>query len=300
MPPWAHFLAAVGERLGTLDPSEKTITVGISVPQRGYAAALVSASLVLARERIEPLDPGDPAAHFDRLCSLPTGSAVKYLMGKKVSSCRVIGPLQRDGHRLLALQLRNMTAYIPVKSALKVRVGETVAAEPMGSKTIRVPPLLELVLGTTHAVSFLTAWRADCLVVGTKTHLQEDFADEIFSAGDDAHRGSLRDIACVTEDPQNGRRFRVILASASGYPDQIALPEPPRAVVFDGGAAFSRWHDAWPDAHHVALIDRGQAAAEEGAGVFSESFVRRAADSNVLDSLQPPPSVEYSEFEARR
>jgi hypothetical protein len=300
IPPWARFLAQVGERLGQLDPSDQSITVGISIPQRGYAAALVGTGLVLARERSEPLDPGDPVAHFDRLCSLPAGSSVKYFMGKKVNNGRVIGPVQRDGHRFLTLQLRAMTAYIPVKSALKVRVGEAEAEERMGSKTIKVPPLLERVLGTAQAVSFLTAWRADCLIVGTKTQLQEDFRAEVFSAGDDSHSGSLSDLACVTEDPQNGRRFRCVLASGSGDPDQIALPEAPRAVIFDGGAAYARWHDAWPESHHIALIDRGQAAAEEAVGVFSERFVKRAANSNALDGLQLPPSIEYSEFQDRR
>src|SRR5690242_2412455 len=62
LPKWAQFMARCGHLLAAAEG--RRITIGVTVPARGYSAVLAAAGATLARDALEPMAPSDLEVHL--------------------------------------------------------------------------------------------------------------------------------------------------------------------------------------------------------------------------------------------
>src|SRR4051812_19186395 len=84
LPPWAAVMAGLGDALAKIDPQERRLVVGVTLPARGYAAALATAAHVIRRNQLDPMEPSDADLHFEILRAQPEGTPVRLLQGGRV------------------------------------------------------------------------------------------------------------------------------------------------------------------------------------------------------------------------
>ena len=79
LPDWAELMVSLGQALAEADPGERRFVIGVTLPTRGFAAALAVCAYVVRRNALDPMEPSDEDLHFDELRALPEGTAIKLL-----------------------------------------------------------------------------------------------------------------------------------------------------------------------------------------------------------------------------
>jgi hypothetical protein len=292
-------MARAGDLLAGADG--RRLTIGLTVPARGFSAAFAACAVVLCRDLVEPMAPDDVDLHLTTLRETPPGTPVKFHANDQIHDGRWRGIQEFDDAEMLCFETRKMVRRLPLRSALKIRLtGETEPAAQLQARRVRPAPLLREMLGPSAAVTYVTTARADCLVVGTKNLLEEELTGERFFAGGseyDTAGGILQDLARARDLAGTRRYYRtVIVPSTTGPSAEISGLTPP-VVIFDGGRAYLRWRHVWPEARQLVIIDRSVSSAEEAAGELSMAFIERERESNLLRKVEVPESVEAIIFE---
>ena len=297
LPQWAGVVAGLGEALAEIDPGQRRIVVGITLPARGYAAALAAAAHVLRRNQLEPMEPSDADIHFEVLRAQPEGTPIKLLQGGRVHDGRLLGIEEREGKELLTISTRGMKRYLPKAVALSVSVADRAkAGADLRSRRIDIPPLLAPFLTDKEAAAFMTQTRLDCVIAGTMTQIAADLTEPSFTADAGARSlGSLQDLARAAGAPGASSASRAQLI-AGGASEEELPDNAPRLVIFDGGRAYVRLAHAWPASHHLVVIDRSHASAESAAEALNLAYFERVGDADV-GPADRPPSMEISAFE---
>lgn len=298
LPAWACAMTRIGSSLAQIDPGHRRIVVGVTVPARGFAAALAAAALVLRRNQLDPVEPDDAEIHFELLRAQPPGTPVKLLQGGRLHDGRLRGVEERDGAELLAVSTRKMMRYLPKAVALNVRISDSavIAGSDMRSRRIDVRPLLAGFLAGQAAGAYATQSRLDCILAGTVTQLVADLTTAEFTTDGSAHEpGCLQDLARANGAPGAASSSRSALVAAGVSEDELP-PETPHAVIFDGGRAYTRLGHAWEESHHLVIIDRSQAAADGAAEALNLAYFERVSDAG-LEGIECPPSMEITSFE---
>jgi hypothetical protein len=300
LPAWARLMARLGATLAEIDPAERRLVVGVTLPTRAYAAALAAAAHVLRRDQLAPMEPSDADAHFELLRALPEGTAVKLVQGGKVHDGRLLGIEVRDGTEFLMVAgRRGMTRLLPKNVALSVRPADKPAAEngDLRSRRIAIPPLLAAFVDAPHAANYATQTRLDCVIAGTLTMATADLTAEEFTADSAPDScGCLQDLARVRGVAGASSASRAHLV-AGGASEEDLPGEVPWMVVFDGGRSYARLGHAWTASHHLVVIDRSQVSAEGAAEALNFAYFERSGECE-LTRLPCPSSMELLAFEA--
>jgi hypothetical protein len=303
LPDWARFFAKLGESLaGEPNDAAHTLVVGITLPVRAFAAALVCAGYVTARNVLDPIAPGGGDEYFESLCAQPPGVAVAYTQGDLVHTGQFLGTEMRFGERHLVIEgKRGMQILLPRARAHLVRLTDASASGNPQTRRIDVPPLLSAFQPREDAVAFMTTSRTDVAVVGSIAAISDDLTFTGFGppkAPAAATSSELQQLvrARGVAAPATGRR--VTLVTAHGDSVNEAGDEP-RLVVFDGGRAFLRGAGLWPESNRVVLVDRSGPASEPAAELLNSMFVERTGESDAL-SVEVPASLEGVAFQAAK
>lgn len=301
LPLWAAIMTRIGADLAEVDPTQQPLVVGVTLPARGFAAALSAAAHVLRRNELDPVEPDDPDAHFDDLCALPEGTAIKFMLGGRLHEGRLLGRVERDGKEFLKIKTRGVDRFLPKKVALDVQMPDVArdSGQDLRSRRIDVPPLLAGLVDGPTADAYASRSRVDCILVGTLTALTADLtAREFVVAESRSDVGCLQDL--VRAQDVAGAAAGSRSALVAGGTDEADLPSlEPHLVVFDGGRGYTRLGHRWPSSHHLVVLDRSSAQAEPAAEALNFAYFERAGDHN-LGGRGIPPSMELLAFEARR
>src|SRR4051812_44604803 len=98
LPSWARFMACAGHLLGS---AEERVTLGVTVPVRGFSAAFAAAAAVVCRDELEPMSPSDLDAHIARLREAPVGAPVKFHTPARILDGRWLGIDSSRGTEML-------------------------------------------------------------------------------------------------------------------------------------------------------------------------------------------------------
>ncbi|MCA9647469.1 MAG: hypothetical protein KC492_42560 [Myxococcales bacterium] len=300
LPDWAELMVSLGQALAEADPGERRFVIGVTLPTRGFAAALAVCAYVVRRNALDPMEPSDEDLHFDELRALPEGTAIKLLHDDgRLHDGRLVGIEIRDGRELLKVSTRNMIRYLPKQLALGVKVADENAAKKteLRSRRVDVPPLVAGLMEPRSAAAFVTNSRVDCLLTGTLTAATADLVAEEFVTDErPGEPGCLQALARVegVAGASAGSRCTMVAAGASNDD----LPgEDAGLVVFDGGRGYVRLAHEWPDAHHLVVLDASAPSAEPAAEVLNLSYFERIGECE-LARHDCPPSMELIGFEA--
>ncbi len=300
IPAWAQFMVHCGCLLAR--GGIRAVTVGLSVPARGYAAAFATVGVTIERDRLEPMAPDDLELHLTTLRETPARTPIKYHARDQIYDGRWLGIVQVGDEEMLAFETKQrVTRYLRLSAALSIHLtGETSSTGQLRANRLKAPPLLEAMLGESGALTFITTARTDCLLVGTQTLLEEDLtAGTFFARGDAANAsgGTLQDIVRARELPGAKRYYRAVIVPSASGPNTETRSLCPQVVVFDGGRAYIRWRHLWPTARQLVIIDRSMPSADEAAYELSTAFAERKAASPLLTDLRIPVGVEAISFE---
>jgi hypothetical protein len=299
LPRWAALMARLGAALAEVDPAQRRLIIGVTLPTRGYAASIAAAAHVLRCNQLDPIEPSDADLHFEILRALPDDTPIKLLQGGRLHDGRLLGTEWRDGHELLKVSTRRMTRYLPKQLALKVRLLESgrAASGDLRSRRIDVAPLLAGFVEGQQAAAFATQSRVDCVIAGTLTMTTADLtAPEFTTDSDPESRGCLQDLARVSGVAGASSGSRSVLVAAGASTEDLPA-ETPRIVVFDGGRAYVRLGHAWTSSHHLVVIDRSLPSAEPAAEALNFAYFERSGEDD-LSASACPPSMELMSFEA--
>ena len=222
IPAWAQFMVHCGcilARAGT-----RAVTVGLSVPSRGYAAAFTAMGVTIERDVLEPMAPDDLELHLAMLRETPPGTPIKYHAKDQIYDGRWLGIARVDDEEMLSFETKQrVTRKLRLSTALSIHLtGETTSTGQLRAKRVKAPPLLEAMLGESSALTFMTTARADCLLVGTQALLEEDLdAGLFFTSGDspDSSGGTLQDIVRARELPRANRYYRTVDCAVGERPE---------------------------------------------------------------------------------
>jgi hypothetical protein len=300
LPDWARFMVGLGDALAQEPSGCGYTTVGLTVPTRAFAAALAVAGFVLRRNVDDPMDPGDVEEHFALLAAQPSGTAITLQQGARIHDGRLLGIVERDGAELIQVETRKMVRYLPKTLALQVRLtGEDQAPEHLRARRVQVPPLLRALTGIDAATTYMTTARADGLIAGTLAALEEELTEEPLAptlAGFSPPTGTLQEIVRARDLAGASRHFRTVIVPASSPVHEADKALTPKLVIFDGGRPYLRLRHLWPSAHRLVVIDRSLGTAEEAADELSMAFIDRRSDSDILEGLGAPSSIEAFAF----
>jgi len=293
-------MAACGQWLAETD--DPALTIGLTVPARGFAAVFAAAAAALTREEIDPMAPDDVQLHLATLRETPAGTPLKFHAGAKIYDGRWKGIRPMDGSEMLTFETRQgVTRMLPLDAALSIRLtGETASPRQLQARNVQTPPLLNAMIGAPTALTYTTTARADCLLVGTKTLLEEELTAEMFYATGgigEPGGGVLQDLVRARDLAGARRYYRTIIVPSATRPAPDAREAEPHLVIFDGGRAYLRWRHLWPTARQLVIIDRSLSSAEDAASELSMAFIDRAKERSLPRRLKVPAGVEAICFE---
>jgi hypothetical protein len=294
MPEWMRGVIKLAELVADA-ATASPITLALSVPTAAWVGVAAAASFVLARDRRSP-STGITEDGFEHLCSQPEGTPATYLVGGRLIPVHLGGATEIRGVLHLVARdrkRRNSTRYL-IPEGLCGRVKLTAAGERERTLAVKhdVPWLLEWLLGD-RAQEFAMTSRDDCLMVGTKRKLEEEF--EVPIVWQRRLGASFGDVAMPRGRP-GVAHFRTRAISGADEPADDEQELEPALVIFDSARGYADWRHLWRSAHHIVVLDRSQPSAEVGAQAVQQAFYDRQDEwgTPVLSKL--PASFECVGF----
>ena len=294
LPGWATYLVTIGRYLVEHQVPGRRLVVGISLPTRAFAAAF--AALGVADAAYQDPEKGDPRENFERLASLPRGTAIRFRRGRYLYCGRLLGVETVNGVEYLTYQ-DAAKCYLPWERCSAVQpldpAEEFIRRRPLAPNA----DFVESVLGV-DALAHASYTRLDCLVVGLKDALGEEVLEQQFvTCGDGVPlTGVLNDLLRCDAFELNANdhdRTAVISGFADEVPERLRKERPP-AVVFDGPGGYLRLRSNWRRSPCLVLLDRTSSSAIAAGDAFNQELALSIDDAG-LSALGEPPA----EFEIR-
>ena len=283
---WAGSLLGLGARLARRhQPEGWQYVIGISVPVRDYAAALISAGWILAQSSTPPRDVCTEAR------SIPPRTPVRMATALQVVAERFFKIEGGPG----AARVHVGGSFWTVDAVQHIVADPTLTDDRFG-RTDVVPPG-SLLARTGHG----ERWSVDLCVstptvtiVGTQNRLERELALRLGWAGQGGSYDRLGDIL----RPDDGRSAFHASAIVSGGLDHVPeMPGATRLSVLDGATAI-RWLPVVASPLVVAVIDRSSADESAGLAVVQRRSTGARAEVTAL-GWKRPPGLEALAFEVR-
>jgi hypothetical protein len=314
LPDWGEFFVNIGS-LAAQETGSRKLVIGITVPTRAYAAALVAAGVVVTRAGNSTVA-ASPNEHFEALYNAPQNTAVLFYEGKKVLK----GLLKRAskdmektcGGKAVGIQLENekgggTTKYIMYGQCLKVRFANNAEVKLPKNQKGKVFLNDDDFLKSIHAISdvtdFVTETSLECAIIGYVAHLRSEITKTIFSykqSGVNADNlvGNLQDLLRVRQFSSSGDGYHTeVLTALSEKGPQLQSDHAPYVAVFDGANGFSKWRHKFERSHWVVIFDRTEAQFEEATGLMNQLFFQSPEGSDREGPVELPDGIELVQFE---
>lgn len=298
LPSWAKYLVALGRFCIDHRVQDRRIVVGVSLPIRAFAAALVALGVAYAAYD----DPAkrDAREYFEWLRSLAPGTLIRFARGQFLYCATLLGVEVRSGMDYLAYKDEATTYYIPWN-----RCGGVAPLEP-GQVFIRRRPLaanarfVEAVFGI-DALAHASHTSLDCLIVGVKSALREELVHNAFVATSPDGcqvEGVLNDLLRCDAFEVNANdhdRTTIISPSTDDIAERLRTTTPP-AVVFDGASGYLRLRAKWRRSSQILLLDRSSPSAAAAGMAFDQELAMSIDDVDLSMLGEPPRELEVCAF----
>ena len=318
LPPWATFLIDIGAAAISAQNPQARLTLALALPARAYAATFVAVGVVLARaENGHETEEG--GGHFERLCQMPLGTAVRFFDESSGRLKRAIlnGVCTADGKRRLRVQVTrsardterrggSQAHLVGEDGAHKITVAEgerwRLPATQSGRRVSGSSAILGALLGHSQASRFLTASAFDCAILGEASILRKEILETgvcVLDGEDREVKGSLQDILRVRRFCSPGQPYRTRVVPVATWKRRPSVQDiVPRVVVLDGAAAFLKWRAYWCRSNWVVVLDRSERLFQSAASTLNESYAAsRIGDANLDGIGDVPPGTELLAYE---
>jgi len=300
LPAWARYLAEIGRFVAEGGRPGERIVVGVTVPTRSFAAAMVALGVASTTYR-DPSD-RDIERHFDELAALEPGTPIRFRRGRYLYCGKFVGTEVIGGVPHLTYRENGLC---------KLRWDMCFGVEPLepDAEFVKRRPLaanaefVEAALGV-DALNHASVTEIDCLVVAVKESLRAELTEtEFFAGGDRAGlvAGVLNDLLRCDAYEKNANdhdRTKVLAASNSEIPVAMRSAQPP-AVVFDGPRGYLRLRNTWRSSPSVVLLDRTASASIEACETLNQDLALSAGLADITRLGPPPEPFEVTAYVER-
>lgn len=310
MPDWALFFLRLGWAVAALQAESVRAMVAVTVPHRGYAAALIATGVVAGRSKI-PAKNRTAVEHFHYLRLLENGTPVRLLEGKRRRlRGRLRGLSRLYGEDLICVQTTNRRGgsqkhYVPARDSFRIEKEEDdsgLSTRQTGTRVVPVSAFAAHFLSEASTDEGVLRSRLDCVILGGLDALRREISDTAFacsSADDKLKEGKLNEILRVRKFMGPNKAYR---SSALGFhrkrpPEVRGVSEPPRVIVFDGASGFLKWRHRWPSSDWVIVLDRGERRFDDAVSEVNHRYLSLRVNDEELVDLDLPPGIELVAFQ---
>ncbi len=298
LPGWSRYLVRLGRYIVEHDLPGRHIVVGISLPTRSFAAAMVAVGVVEAA--YEDPEKRDPRTNFDRIAALPKDTWIRFRRGKYLYLATLIGVENKDGVEHLVYYEGSTKCSLPWRSCSAV---DTLDPDQEFVRRRLLAPNAHFVEAALNLDPYVHAsyTRLDCLIVGVKETLRKDVLEQRFFAcpeGLSPVPGVLNDVLRCDAFELNRNDHdltTVISGSEENIPDRLKAARPP-TVIFDGPGGYLRLRDQWRKSPWIVLLDRTSPSAYPAGETFTQELALSVGDVDLSPIGSPPPAFEVSAY----
>jgi hypothetical protein len=283
LPNWAHFFIDLGASVSTYGNARNRVVVGLALPARSYAASLVAFGVTAgkfdsANKELEAVK------RFQQLCELKHNTPLFYR--KKGELIRVFfDDLEEiDGETKIRLITNGARYWITPKQALQVEFPAKDFSElpKRPSRRLSAHPsrFLSSLFDTDAVTSILSQSSLDSLTIGALHQLDEEIQawPIALKTGEEFVTGFLQDVIRVRRFSKQVDTYRSEIYHVTSKGCNNAGKEIPSVVIFEGGAGFLRWRDAWRESSWVILFDQTEAEFDIAVQAFNDEYIKSPAD----------------------
>ena len=308
LPQWCFAYRTIGQNIATRQHNERRLVLGLSTATRAYAAAFVALGTVEQRASECVVSP-EADDHFLELCSLEPGTAVSYLDTEDDRLKDAIFEGYEERYDKFYIRIRKNCDHrvdlLPPNFAARVQLSDKKMVKlpkHQRGRLIEENELLTACLGNINPFDYYTKSRLECLVIGNKKLLFEEFEHTYLCVPKQKGgfcEGTLQDVVRVRQLIKDGLGYRASVHSdrEGGLPDSKPLPH---LVLFDGASGFLKWRDEWRHAHWIVILDRTEARFEEAVNALNRECLENRLDNRAPCLPEPPTHVEALAYEEAR
>ena len=309
MPSWAMSLISLGSAIAApQDPSYRFV-VGLAVPIRAYAAALIATGLVIGRAKI-PFDGIDETEYLDYLKTIEPGRPLIYRSGEDCYHGEFIGIEQREeeGPSINLIWKRGKQRCkcgLPLKEARKRLqiVGGSKKDSPEKAvgehRIVHNKEFLKTMLGANNSYEFAMRSRLECIIIGCVNILRHEIKETEISFGPRHIEGTFQDILRARKFLSEGSAYRSnVMPADREQASLMANQETPYMVIFDGSISFLKWRDYWRRSNWLVLLDKTESCFQEAADQLNNEYVEnRVSDTSIENALELPQGIDVLSFQ---
>ncbi len=285
LPPWAHFFLQLGHKLLALPSDHHRVVIGLAIPTRAFACALIGTGIVLAKSTAVD---GVDKARIEFVRNLKSGTPVYVRADKKLRGV-FKGIVLFNDKEYITVKIAETTEKSFSLSDYASRI--TVADEPVnlpktqqnGYKLESPSKFLRCCLGEELAHTHIRNSSFDVLLIGKKSVIQHEVNNFQFGCKS-THKiieatGCLQDILRVRQFSGVNKSYRTQCVS----PSSQTLPKErgshgPTVVIFDGATAYINLNHKYPQSHQIALLDRTERQFQEAVELINQNYTYRISD----------------------
>lgn len=299
LPEWARFALSLGSAVARLPEDLAPTLTAVTVPTRGFSAALAATGCSLEFNTIE--SEKTTVEHLRFLRTLEPGRTVWCDYTHKRIDGSFCGFVQDGDDEYVQIQIRRgrerLYTKVPIRDAYRIQLASS-NREAKRSRVVDRIPLGDFALAAFAAESQIGS-RLYTVIVGQKSRLIDELTVVEFSIlGKEGHkRGVLQDIVRAVElgSRISTQSFGTVIETPYD-PGMEGLGEP-RIVVFDGEGALMRKRAAMALVPHwIVFLDRTSRGFADGCDLIDRFYLERQGliDSKLLPA--PPSGVELISF----
>lgn len=298
LPRWAKTCFDIGFAVGSHIDEYSRLVVGLVVPTRIYAAALIAAGFVTSR-----VDEIDVEQHFQTLSSLDEGTPVYWARDGHLIPAIFSGADVVNGKPCIWLQTAtggNLREIVWKEQSQNVHHAPTRFRLTRESKRIPLnlnQAFLRKLIGYIDLYQFAIQTDYTCAIWGQRARLHAEITQTLFAHGapSDGAIGTLQDILRVRSFQQAREPFRTDVLPL-GAVDQF-IDSPPKVVIFDGARSYVRNREYCNDIHQIVVLDRTEGIVfKQAADEFNTDYFNRS-DTVDIAITELPPAMELVAFQ---
>ena len=303
IPSWAEFYVELGKKIAQESLENERLVVGIAVPTRAYAAALISLGIVLERSSNSKITLQE---HFKSLCELPEGTPVTFQEESKIYKGHFLRYEKKHGEDgiWIALERRSMR-WVPLKRTINIeRLSienplelNKIASLPDKQSGKRIKFAYDFVtslIGQKNLQTFFKKTRFDCAILGRTNILREELINTPFSILSEQKftRGTLQDILRVRKFMGQEEHYHTNVFRMDSSKPPRRPTNNPYITIFDGAIGFLKWRDFWRSSHCVAIFDRTEPSFDNAISTFNQEYIKNHTNSSTIEVSSLPPNCE--------
>lgn len=311
LPAWGTFFINVGRWIAEAETGENRLVLALAIPTRNYAAALAALGVVLARANI-PTDQIDINSHFQRLSSLPIGTAVNYQRYDRTLKGIYQGVEIVNGEQRLRIQTENkingsLKYLVFREESLNVKIApkqNICLPKKQAGRSIVAPSEFLHALIDTEPQEFATKTRLECAIIGRFNILEQEMMQVRFacySSKSELKIGYLHDSLRVRNFFSEAQAYRSEVLPAQGNnPPETTNKLIPHVIIFDGAAGFIKWRNDWRNSHWIVLLERTEPHFQEAVTEINSEYGNRVDGEEIHNIPSVPPGVELVVYQEAR